>query len=96
MKRKRRPLRPPARSGKLQRRNHPSARAARTELASHGYLLIHTRPGAPEKWARGPEQLAIAREEKPRSILWHIVAYPMDANAMARPWPAGQTDLFAD
>jgi hypothetical protein len=64
-------------TNKLSRRNHESAEAARRALVAHGYQQAHVPPDAPDKWAKkGSPDLAIGREDRPRSSVWHIVEYP--------------------
>ena len=66
----------------MKRTDHSTAAAARTELLAHGYRPMWAPPGRPQKWrrlkAKHPE-LAIKREQRPRSVVWHIV--PADNGA---------------
>lgn len=82
----------PARPGRIQRKNHPSAEAARGELVKHGYHPGCPAPDAPaQPWMKsGAPTLAIGREDRPRSSVWHIVDYPRST-----PAEPVQADLLA-
>lgn len=62
----------------MNKRNHPSAVAARTELCAHGFVTVHVPPGAPEQWGKPKDKrrFAIQREDRARSARYHIIDYP--------------------
>ena len=64
----------------MNKRNHDSKLAARTELCRHGFVTVHTRPGEPECWGKVKDKrrFAIQREDRARVSKWHIVDYPDD------------------
>jgi hypothetical protein len=62
----------------VQRKNHSSFEAAKRELVNAGYVTAHSSPGMPECWQRlkDKRRFAVAREDRARSSVWHIVDYP--------------------
>lgn len=64
----------------MNKRNHKSVIAARTELVTNGFVTAHRPPDQPECWGKPKDsrRFAIAREERPRSTLFHIVDYPSE------------------
>ena len=66
----------------MKRTDHKTAAAARTELLAHGYHPMGVPPGQPLKWRRlkvKQPELVIRREQRARSVAWHIV--PADGGA---------------
>lgn len=65
------------------KRTHPTAEAARTELAAHGYSPAHQRPSERgTRWSKPKgkrrkvdesEDLVIAEVRRPRSSIWQIM-----------------------
>lgn len=64
----------------MQKRNHKSLLSARTELNNAGFVIEHSSPSRPECWRRPGDskkkRFAIAREDRARSSVWHIITYP--------------------
>jgi len=62
----------------VNRRNHRTAQAARTELCNNGFVIAHRPPDHPQCWGRPKDsrRFAIAREDRQRSSRFHIVDYP--------------------
>jgi hypothetical protein len=63
----------------MRRREFPDAADAIRELESHGYheaFVPATMPNRRRWVKKGKPSLALIREARPRSVVFHIVEYP--------------------
>lgn len=59
-------------TARLQRREHPSVAAAIRAAGAFDYTPVHRSDGF-HVLSNGKERLAIRREQRPRSTVWHLV-----------------------
>jgi len=93
-------LRAPARgagvSARLTRRDHPSVAAAIAEARKFEFWPVH-RPDGLLVLSNGKERLAVQRETRPRSVVFHLVPLAVleaaSAPAAQDPGPQAALDL---
>lgn len=62
-------------SGRMTCREHPDRPAAIREAMKHGYIPIHRSDGL-LVFSNGKQKIAVQRETRPRSVVFHLVAAP--------------------